>query len=39
MTTTFKRLLARFATPDPRYGPVPFWWWSGEEVDITIARS
>ncbi len=21
-----------FATADPRYGPVPLWWWSGEEV-------
>lgn len=19
-----------FETVDPRYGPVPFWWWSGE---------
>lgn len=21
-----------FARPDPRFGPVPFWWWSAEEV-------
>ncbi|MCS7463299.1 hypothetical protein N0M98_24555 [Paenibacillus doosanensis] len=22
----------QFAKVDPRYGPVPFWWWSAEEV-------
>ncbi|WP_080835530.1 hypothetical protein [Cohnella massiliensis] len=32
MATEFERLKAGFAEPDPHYGPVPFWWWSGEEV-------
>ncbi|ULL19875.1 hypothetical protein DVH26_19085 [Paenibacillus sp. H1-7] len=27
-----KELQTRFAIPDPHFGPVPFWWWSGEEV-------
>ena len=27
-----QRLQRRFATADPRFGPVPLWWWSGEEV-------
>jgi len=26
------RLRERFAAPDPDYGPVPFWWWSAEEI-------
>ncbi|MBD2868499.1 hypothetical protein IDH41_07915 [Paenibacillus sp. IB182493] len=26
------QMRVRFAEPDPHYGPVPFWWWSGEEV-------
>lgn len=25
-------LRRRFAEPDPRYGPVALWWWSGEPV-------
>ncbi|MFC4600532.1 hypothetical protein [Cohnella hongkongensis] len=27
-----ERLRRQFRTADPRYGPVPFWWWSAEEV-------
>lgn len=30
--TEMKILKERFALPDPHFGPVPFWWWSGEEV-------
>ena len=26
------RLQKKFAQADPRFGPVPFWWWSAEEV-------
>ncbi|WP_256865251.1 hypothetical protein [Paenibacillus sp. 32352] len=26
------QLRQKFAQADPRYGPVPFWWWSAEEV-------
>ena len=26
------QLRQQFAEADPRYGPVPFWWWSAEEV-------
>ncbi|WP_224723712.1 glycosyl hydrolase family 2 protein [Paenibacillus vietnamensis] len=32
MVTGLAQLRGRFAEPDPHYGPVPFWWWSGEEV-------
>lgn len=28
----YKNLRERFASPDPDFGPVPFWWWSGEEI-------
>jgi hypothetical protein len=27
-----KNLREGFASPDPDFGPVPFWWWSAEEV-------
>ncbi|MCZ8519553.1 MULTISPECIES: hypothetical protein [Paenibacillus] len=27
-----EELKQRFAEADPRFGPVPFWWWSGETV-------
>ncbi|OZB99093.1 hypothetical protein CJP46_03515 [Paenibacillus sp. XY044] len=27
-----RELRNKFSLPDPQYGPVPFWWWSGEEV-------
>ncbi|AGN70732.1 hypothetical protein ACVNS2_21690 [Paenibacillus caseinilyticus] len=27
-----EELKRRFAEGDPRFGPVPFWWWSGETV-------
>ncbi|HZG87934.1 hypothetical protein [Paenibacillus sp.] len=30
--TKVSQLASRFAEPDPHFGPVPFWWWSGEEV-------
>ncbi|HEY3504355.1 MAG TPA: hypothetical protein VGN37_16420 [Actinocatenispora sp.] len=23
-----------FAEPDPAYGPVPIWWWSGDRLDV-----
>lgn len=26
-------LAANFRTPPPGYGPVPFWWWTGEPLD------
>lgn len=26
------QLQKKFAQADPRFGPVPFWWWSAEEV-------
>ncbi len=29
---TVRGLRQGFATADPRYGPVPLWWWSGEPV-------
>lgn len=32
MVSEWTRMHDRFKEPDPRYGPVPFWWWSGEEV-------
>ncbi|WP_337913176.1 hypothetical protein [Cohnella zeiphila] len=28
----YEKMKQRFASADPRFGPVPFWWWSGEEV-------
>lgn len=32
MTMNLEQMQARFAEPNPEFGPVPFWWWSGEEV-------
>ncbi len=29
---SFEQMRRRFAAADPRFGPVPFWWWSGDEV-------
>lgn len=29
---TLRQLRQGFAAADPRYGPVPLWWWSGESV-------
>ena len=26
--------LPGFQTPPPGYGEVPFWWWSGEDLDV-----
>lgn len=28
----YQKMWQRFVGADPRFGPVPFWWWSGEEV-------
>lgn len=28
----------KFANADPRFGPVPFWWWSAEEVTAERIR-
>lgn len=25
--------LSQFRNPDPRFGPVPAWWWSGDKLD------
>ncbi|UUZ96458.1 hypothetical protein LJK87_20425 [Paenibacillus sp. P25] len=33
-----RELRRQFAQADPRYGPVPFWWWSGEEVTAERVR-
>ncbi len=27
-------VLPRFRNPPPGYGEVPFWWWSGEDLDV-----
>ncbi|MDF2725318.1 MAG: hypothetical protein K0Q59_4995, partial [Paenibacillus sp.] len=32
MVSGMAQMRVRFSEPDPHYGPVPFWWWSGEEV-------
>jgi hypothetical protein len=32
------RLKQRFTEADPRFGPVPFWWWSAEEVTAERVR-
>lgn len=32
MASPIEQLQAQFAEPNPEFGPVPFWWWSGEEV-------
>lgn len=32
MVSGLAHMRDRFTEPDPHYGPVPFWWWSGEEV-------
>ncbi|HEY2521707.1 MAG TPA: hypothetical protein VGJ19_16460 [Streptosporangiaceae bacterium] len=32
------RLARGFERPDPRYGPVPIWWWSGERLDQARLR-
>ncbi|PRX64558.1 hypothetical protein B0G52_11997 [Cohnella sp. SGD-V74] len=29
---SIERLKSRFRDADPRYGPLPFWWWSAEEI-------
>jgi len=34
----FNNLRERFASPDPDFGPVPFWWWSAEEVTAERIR-
>ncbi|MGO4497228.1 hypothetical protein AB4114_15190 [Paenibacillus sp. 2RAB27] len=34
----YKNLRERFASPDPDFGPVPFWWWSAEEVTAERIR-
>ncbi|WP_248927519.1 hypothetical protein [Paenibacillus hamazuiensis] len=31
-------LQKKFAQADPRFGPVPFWWWSAEEVTAERVR-
>ena len=31
-TTAVRELLDRFVSPDPRFGPLPIWWWSGARV-------
>src|SRR3954449_9228724 len=35
---SLNQLRKRFATADPRFGPVPFWWWSAEEVTAERVR-
>ena len=30
---TVQAFLNQFKTPDPRFGPVPAWWWSGDALD------
>ncbi|ASA25782.1 hypothetical protein [Paenibacillus donghaensis] len=34
----YKNLRERFAAPDPDFGPVPFWWWSAEEITAERVR-
>jgi hypothetical protein len=34
----FKNLRRGFASPDPDFGPVPFWWWSAEEITAERVR-
>lgn len=29
---SFEQLRQRFNNADPHFGPVPFWWWSAEEI-------
>lgn len=31
-------LRKQFSTPDPQFGPVPFWWWSAEEITAERVR-
>jgi hypothetical protein len=33
-----KKLQEGFASPDPDFGPLPFWWWSGEEITAERVR-
>lgn len=35
---TILELKQRFAHADPRYGPVPFWWWSADTVTVERIR-
>ncbi|MCY0880121.1 MAG: hypothetical protein OWU84_14435 [Firmicutes bacterium] len=32
MSHGYDSLIRDFVMPDPRYGPVPLWWWDAEEV-------
>lgn len=34
----FNNLREKFASPDPDFGPVPFWWWSAEEITADRVR-
>lgn len=34
----FNNLRESFASPDPDFGPVPFWWWSAEEITAERIR-
>lgn len=33
-----QQFLAEFTAPDPRFSPVPLWWWSGEPLRIEKLR-
>ncbi|WP_168122403.1 hypothetical protein [Paenibacillus sp. HB172176] len=33
-----KEMRERFASPHPDFGPVPFWWWSAEEITAERVR-
>lgn len=35
---TIKELQQRFFQGDPQFGPLPFWWWSGDEVTAERIR-
>jgi hypothetical protein len=35
---SIEELQKSFAAPDPDFGPVPFWWWSAEEVTAERVR-
>src|ERR1700728_844007 len=34
----YPQFLEQFTKPDPRYSPAPFWWWSGEKLEIGRLR-
>ncbi|WP_229263563.1 hypothetical protein [Cohnella cholangitidis] len=38
MVTTIMELRKRFSNADPDFGPLPFWWWSAEEITAERVR-